>query len=125
MSSCQNQANAQVRPESTYVDFFKLAALSYVGGWLVEKHLGGNTLACFMVGAASNYFSWVSLQGPPRRPVIYGGILAAYLPHLNRGPRPVITGCVAGSVAYSLYYAWRRRGTLMSKAEAEKMSPFF
>jgi hypothetical protein len=124
MAMCPNQPSALPK-EATHFNAFKLISLSAVGGWLVERYLGGNTLACFMVGAASNYFSWVSLQGPPRRPVIMGGILAAYLPHLERGPRPVISGCVAGSLAYSLYYAWRRRGTLMSEAEAKNLNPFF
>lgn len=74
------------------------------------------TVACGLVGAYANQVSWVSNAGTPLAPVVYGGVFSAVLPNLILNLRqPIISGVVAGSLVYSLYYASSRRGVIHNK----------
>lgn len=101
---------------------------SFLGGYAIQRYLPNvkllQTVACGLVGAYSNQVSWVSNQGVPLAPVVYGGIFAAILPNLYDFRHPMISGVVGGSLIYSLYYASSRRGVIHDEQSVKSLEFF-
>jgi len=67
----------------TDLNVFDLFFWAALGSKVTGRYMSGSSIL-FSLGAAatgflSNWNSWVSMQGPPNKPAVYGAILAVIL----------------------------------------------
>jgi len=116
---------------TSHVKWDKLMGYSALGGWMVERYLPSHWvirgLGSAAVGVLSNMMSWQTAVGCPRKPMIFGGLISAIMSTQNfiTLRHPGISGCLTGSTIFSMYFASKHRGTLMTLKEANDAWPFF
>ncbi len=115
------QLNGEIYTSLDVANMFMTATL---GAMVTTRYLSGSKL-WFSTGAAltgflSNWDSWVSMQGPPNKPAVYGALLAVafgnnpYVFGFNASP---VAGIITGSSIFSLWYFFRKRQALLTKSE--------
>lgn len=108
----------------TALDVSSLLLMAALGGMITTRYLSGSKLM-FSAGAAltgflSNWDSWVSMQGPPNKPAVYGALLAVAFgnnPNVFGFHASPAAGIVTGSSIFSLWYYFRKRQALLTKSE--------
>jgi len=118
----QEQA-VTARTSRAELNLANLAFLSILGGFVVQRYFPKFLLpvGAAVVGAWSNNYSWVSLRGTPTKPIVIGALMSGFFSMLPFLRLPAISGCLAGSTMYSMYYYSKHRNQLLDQDEFNKI----